>query len=166
MGGRPALGLALRSPERVKALVLADTSAGFMPPGMDERMAELRKRMEEAPDMYSMLVAHDYPEREPELYFLYRGIAGYNPPRDADFMTRGNPAPPPSPDALKALKMPVLLIGGEEDATTPPDVMEGMQRAFAGARLEIVVGSGHCVHFEKPDVFNGFLNEFLSASGV
>jgi pimeloyl-ACP methyl ester carboxylesterase len=116
--------------------------------------------------MYSMLVAHDYPARQPELYFLYRGIAGFNPPRDPDFMTRGNPAPPPSPDDLKALKMPVLLIGGEEDATTPPDVMEGMQRSFAGARLEIVGGSGHCVHFEKPDIFNRLLDDFLRSSGA
>jgi pimeloyl-ACP methyl ester carboxylesterase len=130
MGGRPALGLALRSPERVKALVLADTTAGFTPVGMEDRLAELRKKMEETDDMYSMLVAHDYAEREPELYFLYRGIAGFNPARDADYMTRGNPAPPPSPDDLKALKMPVLLIGGDEDVTVPPDVLEGMHRTF------------------------------------
>ncbi|HXG36870.1 MAG TPA: alpha/beta hydrolase [Dehalococcoidia bacterium] len=48
----------------------------------------------------------------------------------------------------------VLLIGGEADATTPPDVMRRMQASFSGARLELLAGAGHSAHFEQAAVFN------------
>lgn len=163
MGGRTALGFALRHPHRVKALVLADTTAGFVPEGMAERVQDLRKRMEESPDLLALLLAPDFPQREPALAFLYRQIAALNPPRAADFMTRGAPPPPPITEQLKALPMPVLLIGGEKDATTPPDVMRGMQASFSGARLEIITGAGHSAHFEQAAVFNRLLADFLDA---
>lgn len=162
MGGRTALGYTLRYPERVKALVLADTTAAFATEGMAKRLQEIQQQRAATPDPIAALVAPDYPQREPAMMFLAREIFALNPPRDPDFMTRGQPPPPPTLDQLQNLRVPVLFIVGEHDASTPPDVVREMQACIPGSRLEIIAGAAHSTYFEKPAVFNRLVADFLA----
>jgi 3-oxoadipate enol-lactonase len=154
MGGRTCLGFTLEYPDRVQALVMADTTGGFA----DPRMAQLRAEGEVAmtgPNPPPRTYARHFPQEQPAPAFLYEQIRALNPPRhDA-------PAPGPTTEQVQALQTPTLLIVGEHDVIAPPAVMKMFQSYIPHARLAEVAGAGHSVYFEKPEAFNRIVLEFL-----
>lgn len=64
-------------------------------------------------------------------------------------------------DAAK-LKLPVLLVYGQNDEQTPPYYGELFQKAMPQARLEILPDAGHFVHLDQPDQTIKLLREFLA----
>jgi 3-oxoadipate enol-lactonase len=155
MGGRTCLGLALAYPERVQALVMADTTGGFG----DVRMAQLRAEGEAAlagPNPPPRTYARQFPQEQPAQAFLYEQIRGLNPPR------REVPVPGPSAEQVRGLRPPTLLIVGEHDVIAPPEIMKMFQSYIPQARLAEVAGAGHSVYFEKPQEFNRLVLEFLA----
>jgi len=155
MGGRTCLGLALAYPERVQALVMADTTGGFG----DVRMAQLRAEGEAAlagPNPPPRTYARQFPQEQPAQAFLYEQIRGLNPPR------REAPVPGPMAEQVRVLRPPTLLIVGEHDVIAPPEIMTMFQSYIPQARLAEVAGAGHSVYFEKPQEFNRLVLEFLA----
>lgn len=70
--------------------------------------------------------------------------------------------PIPAPERLAELRMPVLLVVGEEDQ---PEVIELSERLAAGlpnARLVRVPDAGHHVNIERPDLVLPLLRDFLA----
>jgi len=65
-------------------------------------------------------------------------------------------------EALAAIQVPVLFIGGEHDEVMPPSLMEIACGLIAGARMVVVPGAGHSVYFEEPETFNRIALEFLA----
>jgi 3-oxoadipate enol-lactonase len=154
MGGRTCLGFTLEYPDRVQALVMADTTGGFA----DPRMAQLRAEGEVAmtgPNPPPRTYARHFPHEQPAPAFLYEQIRALNPPR------RETPAPGPTAEQVRALQTPTLLIVGEHDVIAPPAVMKMFQSYIPHARLAEVAGAGHSVYFEKPEAFNRIVSEFL-----
>jgi 3-oxoadipate enol-lactonase len=159
MGGRACLGLALAYPDRVQALVMADTTGGFG----DARMAQLRAEGEvviAGPNPPPRTYARHFPQEQPTQAFLYEQIRTLNPPRHEV------PAPGPTADQVRALRTPTLLIVGEHDVITTPAMIKMFQNYIPHARLTEVAGSGHSVYFEKPAEFNRAVLEFLAEVGV
>jgi pimeloyl-ACP methyl ester carboxylesterase len=158
MGGRTCLGFTLAHPDRVQALVLADTTGGFS----DSQIAQMRADMEQrlagdtSPRTYSRGFAQEHPRRA----FLYEQIRTLNPPRS------DTPGPGPTAEQIRAMRTPTLLIVGEEDVITQPAMIEAFQQYIPHARLRRVAGSGHSVYFEKPDEFNRIVLEFLADVGA
>ena len=159
MGGRTCLGFALAYPERVQALVMADTTGGFS----DARMAQLRAEGEAAlaganppPRTY----ARHFPQEQPAQAFLYEQIRALNPPRH-EVSVSG-----PTAEQVRALQTPTLLIVGEHDIIAPPAIMKMFQSYMPHARLAEVAGAGHSVYFEKPVEFNRLVLEFLTEVGA
>jgi 3-oxoadipate enol-lactonase len=159
MGGRTCLGFTLDYPERVPALVLADTTGGFS----DARMAQLRGEGEAAlaganppPRTY----ARHFPQEQPAPAFLYEQIRALNPPRQEAAV------PGPTAEQVRALQTPTLLIVGEHDVIAPPALMKMFQSYIPHARLAEVAGAGHSVYFEKPAEFNRLVLEFFAEVGV
>lgn len=64
-------------------------------------------------------------------------------------------------DYLDKIKIPVLVLCGEEDKLTPPAVMEPMSDKITGSEFYIVPGSGHLIPVENPEFFNSKMEEFL-----
>jgi len=64
-------------------------------------------------------------------------------------------------DRLGALRLPTLVVVGEEDPGTPPAMARTIAKQIAGARLEVIPHAAHLVPVEKPDVFNALLLDFL-----
>ena len=159
MGGRACLGLALAHPDRVRALVMADTTGGFG----DARMAQLRAEGEATmagPNPPPRTYARHFPQEQPARAFLYEQIRALNPPRQEA------PAPGPTAEQVRALRPPTLLIVGEHDVITPPAMMKMFQSYIPHARLVEVAGSGHSVYFEKPEEFNRVVLEFFAEVGM
>lgn len=59
------------------------------------------------------------------------------------------------------LKLPTLLIYGQDDTETPPAYGERYQNLISGSTLEVISGSGHFVHQEQPQLIQNLVQEFL-----
>jgi pimeloyl-ACP methyl ester carboxylesterase len=56
-----------------------------------------------------------------------------------------------------------MVLVGEGDALTPPQLAEEIAAAIPGARLVVVPACGHLSTMERPDEVNRALGEWLSA---
>lgn len=61
-----------------------------------------------------------------------------------------------------ALKKPTLIFWGMEDETTPFEDHTYLLQALPHAEFHAVEKCGHIPHYEKPEIFNPILLEFLS----
>ena len=64
-------------------------------------------------------------------------------------------------DDAPKLKLPVLLVYGENDTATPPRYGDRFQALIPKAKLEILHDTGHFVHHEQPDKVASLTVEFL-----
>lgn len=65
-------------------------------------------------------------------------------------------------DKLHLIKAPTLLIWGKEDQVTPAFVGEEFHERIENSRLFLLEKCGHAPMMEHPEVFNHYLEEFLS----
>ncbi|MBK9258072.1 MAG: alpha/beta hydrolase [Saprospiraceae bacterium] len=63
---------------------------------------------------------------------------------------------------LSKIKIPALLLCGEDDRLTPPDVMEMMAAQIPGSHFEIVPGAGHMSPIENASFVTNKIKKFLS----
>ena len=81
--------------------------------------------------------------------------AGYNGTgaaiRDADFTA-----------AAKEITVPSLCIVGDEDGSTPPELVAATAELIPGAEFEIVAGAGHLPCIEQPEAFVDLIRKFLA----
>jgi 2-succinyl-6-hydroxy-2,4-cyclohexadiene-1-carboxylate synthase len=160
MGGRIALHAALARPERVQRLVLVGASPGLADAG--ERAA--RRRADEALADHIEAVGVDAFAEEWGRLALWEGqpervrAAAHadrlrNTPAGLADALRGlgTGALPSLWDRLGELRMPVMLAVGERDAKFRA-IAERMAELLPDARLELIAGTGHAPHLERPDL--------------
>lgn len=66
-----------------------------------------------------------------------------------------------SSELLARIEVPTLIVVGREDAITPLADAERMRAAIPGAEIAIIDDAAHLSNFEKADVFNDAVSEFL-----
>src|SRR5215471_1101136 len=172
MGGNIVLNLALAHPERVSALILADTGAGS---DDAERMvaralqgADVLERggIEAYADWALTHPAFTrFASRGPEEERFIRSCLMTNRAHGLAFSTRGVQAKRPSLYALEAqlsqLELPVLLIVGEHDeACISPHAFMG--RTIPNVAHHVLPGVGHLTNLEAAAAFNHLVVEFLN----
>ena len=69
---------------------------------------------------------------------------------------------PDSTGALGQIRCPTLVLVGELDTLTPPDLSRSMAAAIPGARLALIPGAGHLANLEEPAAFNRAVADFLT----
>lgn len=62
---------------------------------------------------------------------------------------------------LSKIKIPTLLLCGEDDRLTPPDVMELMAEQIPGSQFEIVPAAGHMTPIENAPFVNNRIKKFI-----
>lgn len=159
MGGRAALGLAVRAPERVSALVMADTWGFFDSQKLRERVAELRQQQSDrdAP-LTERALGPKFQSENLAGTFLYRQIFNLNPRRAAQ---NDDPNAPTQED-VAGLQVPTLFLVGSEDGLTPPEIIRRVHEIVPGSQFEEVPECGHSVYFEAPATFNRIVGSFLA----
>ena len=179
LGGRIALSAAIALPERTTALVLESASPGIA----SEK--ERQQRIREDETLASWIVEAgvqrfvEYWESLPlwnsqkrltaSLRDSLRSQRLLNNPRGLANSLRGvgTGIQPPLHDRLEEITAPALLVAGEEDEKFSGIARE-MHRVMPTSRLEAVIGAGHAVHLEQPEIFSravtGFLEEVLTAA--
>ena len=68
---------------------------------------------------------------------------------------------PDSTPLLRNLKVPTLVIVGEEDLASPPTEVQSMAEHIPGAKFTIIPKAGHVSNLEQPELFNQSIQEFL-----
>lgn len=168
MGGYAALALCEAHPERVRALVLADTRSGA--DALEAREKRLATALEVEEKGAGVLVESMVPRLlgagtlagNPELRrWVERRIAAASPAGIAAAQ-RGMAARPDRGMVLAGLRAPVLILVGEEDVLTPPEESRRMQREAPGSELVVLPGAGHLSNLEQPEAFNRALGGFLA----
>jgi pimeloyl-ACP methyl ester carboxylesterase len=173
MGGNVALNFALAHPERVSALILADTGAGSDDSArMVARALQGADRLEhDGLEAYvDWAMSHPafarFASRGPEQERFIRSCLMTNRAHGIALSTRGVQAKRPSIYALepqlRRLEMPVLLIVGEHDDACVP-VHAFMGRTIPNATHHVLPGAGHLTNLEAPEAFNRVVAEFLGA---
>jgi 3-oxoadipate enol-lactonase len=69
---------------------------------------------------------------------------------------------PDSTPLLASIEVPTLVIGGEEDEISSPEVMEAMAEKIPNSRHVTLPRAGHLSNLEAPEGFNSALKEFLA----
>ena len=64
-------------------------------------------------------------------------------------------------DVLRDIKVPVLLLYGDQDVRSPLDVAAKIHAQISTSRLVVLPGVGHLCNFEAPDRFNAEVRAFL-----
>lgn len=166
LGGMIAQTLALRARKRVASLVLADTSS-FYPPDAASNFNERAHLVSEqgvgvmVDSTLERWFTTAYRAARPEVLErignLIRGtsVAGYAGCCQA--ISKLNTF-----EHLDEIRCPALVIVGEEDQGTPPEMARALAGGIKGARLEIIPGA-HLTCIEQADHFNRLLSDFLSA---
>lgn len=164
MGGYIAFAFLRRYAARIEALVLADTRAGpdnaTGKAGREEnaRFAEAHGAAAMAEKMLPNLLA---PNASSEVRETVRRIIAENDPRGIAGALRGMALRPDSTELLPAIRVPTLLLVGQEDGLTAPDVMADMQQRIDGSQLVELPGAGHLSNLEQSEMFNTTLLSFL-----
>ena len=163
MGGVTSLGFALRYPERVAGLVLADTTGGIGDPSVVGRLQDVH------PPEHPLrrALSDSFIAEQPGLTFLYGAIGRINPEMPVSVVSgMFRNAGGPQAAELAGLAMPVLLVVGAEDQIFPVPVIEAAQRLIPGSRLAVVPGAAHSTHFEQAAIFNELLAGFIADNGI
>ncbi|MEE1885186.1 alpha/beta fold hydrolase [Pedobacter flavus] len=63
---------------------------------------------------------------------------------------------------LHKITIPVSLIWGKQDQVTPPEVAEEFHQLLPNSELNWVDKCGHAPMMEQPEIFNAYLEKFLS----
>lgn len=168
MGGYIAMAIHRAAPGRVTRIAFLDTSAR---PDVPERIADRRRLMEIARTegvrkVQGLLLARlIHPSRMDEAD-LTAGILRMAEDVGLDAFLRQQEAIIARPDArpgLADIHCPALVLVGEQDLQTPPDIAAEIAAGIPGARLVRVPDCGHLSTLERPQAVNRALAEWLAA---
>jgi 2-succinyl-6-hydroxy-2,4-cyclohexadiene-1-carboxylate synthase len=172
MGGRLALEMAVREPERFSALVVVGATAGIE--DVDERRARLAADLELASSIEGRSIEATVAEWErqpvfadqaPELVEAQRAGRLSHRPGDlaALLRTAGQGAFEPVWDRIPSLPMPLLAIAGETDARYAA-AADRLAALAPRGRATVVPGTGHAAHLERPDLVADLVLAALAAT--
>jgi pimeloyl-ACP methyl ester carboxylesterase len=167
MGGYVAFALLRLAARYVQALVLADTRPQADTPQAAEGRTRLAQTARDqgagavADEMLPRLLGETTRQERPEVVALVRSLAVSSSPAALTGALEAMRTRPDSTPLLATIHVPTLVVVGEEDVVTPPDVAREMHRAIAGSDLAIVTRAGHLSNLENTSGFNRAVAEFL-----
>lgn len=164
IGGLIGQGLAARRPDLLRALVLMDTAAKIGTPEMwSTRIATIREGgigALEGPIMERWFTA-PFRQTNPE-YALWCAmltrttVEGYTgccaAIAGADLT-----------ESTRALRLPVLAMAGDQDGSTPPDLVRATAD-LCGAPFHLIPDAGHIPCVEQPETTARLIADFLERS--
>jgi pimeloyl-ACP methyl ester carboxylesterase len=166
MGGYIALAIVRLAPERVAKLALLDTSARPDTPEQTEgRKVQIAMaqsgRFGEIPDLSMPRYLHRDRQNDKALTGLVRTMCEET---GAEAFVRQLTAIMTRPDSrplLASIKCPTLVLVGDGDVATPPELNKEIADGISGSRYVVVPHCGHLSTLEQPAAVNAALAAWL-----
>jgi 3-oxoadipate enol-lactonase len=167
-GGFVALQMAIRHPQTVAKLILADSGAAFSEPGREQfrNMARIsgEKGLAAITDVaMRRLFAPEFQAAHPALMqdrreaFLRTDLDVFRSACDA-LATLDLRAD------LGGVRVPALVLVGEQDEATPPPMSRELAAGLPDARLRILPGCAHVPQLQAPKLFLDAIAGFVAAN--
>jgi pimeloyl-ACP methyl ester carboxylesterase len=167
MGGYVAMELLRRAPERVEALVLADTKAQADTPEQREARLRVASGAERdgtaglADTMLPALLGSTSLASRPDVVARVRDWVDAAAPATVAWASRAMAGRPDSFDVLRETGVPALVVVGEQDVLSPVAQAQSMADALPQGRLAVVPEAGHLSAVEDPQAFRAVVTGFL-----
>lgn len=172
MGGQIVMQLVKDHPERVTALVLADTFPGLDTPEAKQARIDTAARISEegmagyADELLPKMISKQTRASRPDVEAHVRAMMRNAPKEGAAAALRGRAERPDYTPALNRIDVPTLVVVGSEDEFTPVSDAELIHREIAGSALVVIEGAGHLPNLERETEFDEALSTFLKSSGA
>ena len=168
VGGMIAQRMAVRAPDRVQSLTLCCTAAKIGTPELwADRIGAVEKGGIEpiADAVLQRWFTSLFRETRADELVGWRNMLARQPPhgyagtcaaiRDADLRA----------DAGR-ISAPTLCVAGDQDGSTPADVVKETAGLIPGARFALIEGAGHIPCVEKPAELSGLIKQHLLEAGL
>jgi pimeloyl-ACP methyl ester carboxylesterase len=153
-----AIDYALSYPERLLSIVLASGTGGVRDADYVEMLANVRtKGFDDMPAEFREL-SPSYRATNPEGVRLWvelhrKAVSGNRfGQRPRNEITWA---------ALRGMKVPTLLITGDADLIWPPPLLRLFARHIPDNETAVVAEAGHSVYWERPEIFNRTILDFI-----
>jgi pimeloyl-ACP methyl ester carboxylesterase len=172
MGGQIVMQLIADHPERVTALLLADTFPGLDTPAAKQARIDTAARILEegmrdyADELLPKMISRTTRATRPDVEAHVRRMMRNAPGEGAAAALRGRAERPDYTPTLKNIEVPTLVVVGREDEFTPVADAELIHREIAGSALVVIEGAGHLPNLERETEFDEALSTFLNDSGA
>jgi 3-oxoadipate enol-lactonase len=162
MGGVQAMAYAADFPDRVSALVIADSFAELTPEIAQGKISGMvdRAHNEGMAEWARSYVAETFTTRAQGADVIRDAIAGMDPATYAASVQACFGAQ--LAERLGGLRVPTLVLWGDRDRKTPRELSEHIATTIPAARLGVVPDAGHLSNLENPDAFTDLVRQFLS----
>jgi pimeloyl-ACP methyl ester carboxylesterase len=158
-GGSIAADYALTHPERLLSLVITSNSAGI-------RSGEIARAGE-------TLLPNGFDQMPPDFRELGPSYRAANPQGVRQWLELEHKALPGglvrqrlrhgiSAQMLNSIRVPTLLMTGDADLYTPPSLLRLVAAQIPNSEIVIVPEAGHALYWERPDVFNQAVLDFIA----
>ncbi len=167
MGGYITLRALERNPERFLAAILCDTRSEA-----DTNETKLRRAAgiaavkrngsaAYADDFVSSVFSPATFRAHPEIVETIRRIIARTPPLSIAGTLLALASRTDTTGSLSSVRVPTLILVGEDDTITPPAVARALHERIPGSELHVIPHAGHLSCLENPAPFNEFLTSFL-----
>ncbi len=157
-GGFAAYDYVLWQPERLRSLVIAASGGAIV----DEELRQLRQKT----------ALPGFASWPPEFREVSMGYMATNPEGLKRWLEihhhsqqKGAPAQPQRTtitfEKLATIRVPTLLMPGDQDLQTPPWVMRRQLAHIPGAQFIVLPEAAHSINWEQPEAFNRNVLEFI-----
>ncbi len=167
LGGYVAFALLRQHPERITGLVLADTRATADTPEQREAREDAAQFAtahgvvplfdRDAPRLFGQTTRNLHPE----IVDRAREIARLDNDIGIAAAERGMALRPDSTALLPKIRVPTLVLVGDEDAIIPQDTARQMAQAIPNAEFEVIQSAGHISNMEQASRFGDAVARFV-----
>lgn len=160
-GGGIMLDYAVKRPTKLLSLIVASAIGNIGDESYRKASAALRP-----PEF------HNLPIEFQELGPCYRATSPDGVARWVDLVKKAGKSlretsirTPTQWNDIASLAMPILWMTGDADPFIPPPLLAHFHRHSSQSDFCVVDGSGHSIYWERPDVFNAAVLDFLKRRG-
>lgn len=163
VGGAIAQGLALSRPDLVRALILCDTGHKIGTEELwDQRIEAVGEKGISAisDNILERWFSKAYRQPDNPFFHGYRNMLERTPLqgylgtchalRNSDFT-----------ETVSGIGVPTLCVVGEEDGSTPPQLVKALSQLIPNAQYEEIANAGHLPCIEQPEALHEVMRKFL-----
>jgi pimeloyl-ACP methyl ester carboxylesterase len=173
MGGMIGLRFALKAPQRLRGLILIDTSADVENAGRKYQYEALIQTAQEVgitPELADIVLPFMFSEKflreQPKLVKEHKERLTQLRLEGVLKVSRAVIDRPSILDQISKINIPTLILVGSQDNTQPSEESEKMRSLIAKSKLVQVPEAGHISSIEQPEFITKQIAQFMQDLGI